>query len=196
MRPSLPIILLSSLGDEYSNANPGLFNAELSKPVKQATLRKHILLALQKNVQNKFEEKTPQSTLSEEFAIKHPFEILVAEDNVINQQLIMHVLNRLGYKPNLVEDGALAVEAVKTKSYDVIFMDMQMPEMDGLTATRSIRKLDLNRRPTIIALTANAMQGDREECLRAGMDDYLSKPIKLEDLTRKLERWARINTKV
>ena len=116
-------------------------------------------------------------------------EILVAEDNVINQKVILHILHKLGYKPVLVEDGAKAVEEAGQKRYDVILMDMQMPEVDGVQATRLIRE-SLEWQPIIIALTANTMQGDQEECLNAGMNDYISKPVKLEELTNKLEKWS------
>jgi CheY-like chemotaxis protein len=88
-----------------------------------------------------------------------------------------------------VENGALAVAAVSEKSYDLILMDVQMPEMDGLEATKHIRR-DLSVQPVIIALTANAMQGDREDCLRAGMNDYISKPVRVQELMGLLQKWA------
>jgi CheY-like chemotaxis protein len=128
-------------------------------------------------------------TLKAGFAKEFPFRILIAEDNLINQQLIQHILGNLGYKPDSVENGALAVAAAGVKPYDLILMDVQMPEMDGLEATKLIRESPL-RQPVIIALTANAMQGDREECLRAGMDDYISKPVRLDALMHLLERWS------
>ena len=103
--------------------------------------------------------------------------------------MILHILHKLGYKPVLVENGAKAVEEAGQKRYDVILMDMQMPEMDGVQATRLIRG-NLEWQPTIIALTANTMQGDQEECLNAGMNDYISKPVRLEELTGKLAKWS------
>jgi CheY-like chemotaxis protein len=114
--------------------------------------------------------------------------LLVAEDNLINQKLIQHILSRLGYKVTMKENGQDAINEVHQNSYDIVLMDVQMPEMDGLEATRIIRKSDIMQ-PIIIALTANAMQGDQEECLRAGMNDYLSKPLKLEELVLMLEKW-------
>ena len=128
-------------------------------------------------------------TLKAGFAEEFPLRILIAEDNVINQQLMQHILGNLGYRPDSVENGALAVAAAGQKTYDLILMDVQMPEMDGLEATRHIRG-SLSSQPVIIALTANAMQGDREECLEAGMDDYISKPVRLDELMRLLEKWA------
>jgi signal transduction histidine kinase len=112
--------------------------------------------------------------------------ILVAEDNPVNQLVVMHMLRRLGVSADLAEDGEAAVTAVQRASYDIVLMDVQMPNMDGLTATRRIRAAAVPQ-PRIIAMTANAMAGDREVCLDAGMDDYLSKPINAESLRAALE---------
>ncbi|HXB07672.1 MAG TPA: response regulator, partial [Puia sp.] len=127
--------------------------------------------------------------MSKEFAEMFPFRILVAEDNVINRQLILRILGNLGYEPACVENGREAVEAVSRAGYDLILMDVQMPEMDGLEATNLIRQ-ERHRQPVIIALTANAMQGDREQCLAAGMDDYICKPVRLDELMQLLEKWG------
>jgi signal transduction histidine kinase/ligand-binding sensor domain-containing protein/ActR/RegA family two-component response regulator len=132
---------------------------------------------------------TVHEKLSTEFARRHPLDILIAEDNLINQQLIQQILVRLGYAPSIAENGTEAVSAMNKRSYTMILMDMQMPEMDGLEATRVIRR-SLVLQPIIIALTANSMKGDEEACLKAGMNDYLSKPVKLETLMAMLEKWA------
>jgi CheY-like chemotaxis protein len=124
--------------------------------------------------------------LGKDFAQAFPLRILIAEDNVINQHLIQQILSNLGYSSDSVENGKLAVEAVSGGDYDLVLMDVQMPEMDGLEATRTIRRSNIHQ-PAIIALTANAMQSDREDCLRAGMNDYISKPVRLDELTRMLE---------
>jgi CheY-like chemotaxis protein len=134
------------------------------------------------------DEKKGNGLLSEEFAKQFPLSILVAEDNPINQKLIEHTLTRLGFAAVLKENGKEVVAELGTKEYDIVFMDVQMPEMDGLEATRAIRASN-KKQPVIIALTANVMQGDQEECLRAGMNDYLSKPLKLEELIMMLEKW-------
>ena len=133
--------------------------------------------------------RTVQEKLSADFALRHPMDILVAEDNVINQQLILQILVKLGYAPKIVENGIEAVSAMNKKPYTLILMDMQMPEMDGLEATRVIRHSPMLQ-PIIVALTANSMKGDEEACLKAGMNDYLSKPVKLETLIGMLEKWA------
>jgi signal transduction histidine kinase/ligand-binding sensor domain-containing protein/CheY-like chemotaxis protein len=131
----------------------------------------------------------PQRAMDKRFAGIFPFHILVAEDNVINRQLILHILGNLGYEPEFVENGQEAVAAAGGQEYDLILMDIQMPEMDGLEATRLIRERPF-RQPVVIALTANAMRGDREECLQAGMDDYISKPVRLDELMELLEKWS------
>lgn len=135
------------------------------------------------------EEVMRNETLRAGFAEAFPLCILVAEDNLINQQLILQILGKLGYAPDSVENGELAVAAAGKKQYDIVLMDVQMPEMDGLEATRRIRA-ELMQQPVIIALTANAMRGDREECIAAGMDDYISKPVRLDVLMGLLEKWS------
>jgi signal transduction histidine kinase/ActR/RegA family two-component response regulator len=127
--------------------------------------------------------------MNDDFARQFPLRILIAEDNEINQQLIRQILSNLGYEPDSVENGERAVAAASEKEYDVILMDVQMPELDGLEATRMIRS-SYARQPAIIALTANAMQGDKETCIDAGMDDYISKPVRLDELMRILAKWA------
>jgi signal transduction histidine kinase/CheY-like chemotaxis protein/ligand-binding sensor domain-containing protein len=188
---TLPIILLSSIGDERLKSNEGLFSSVLTKPVKQALLHKQILHQFKHFGKVKVEESHGKSknTLSPEFSKKYPLQILIAEDNPVNQKLAERVLTKLGYEPEKVFNGEEAVAAILRKQYDIILMDIQMPVMDGMEATQKIRSLT-EPQPVIIAMTANAMQGDKEKCLKAGMDDYISKPIKLEDLVDLLEKWA------
>lgn len=121
-------------------------------------------------------------------AAPSPLRILLAEDNTVNQKVALHLLKRLGYRADVAGNGIEVIEALRRQPYDVIFMDVQMPEMDGLTATQEICQEWITERPRIIAMTANAMQGDRQICLDAGMDDYLSKPIRIEALSRALSK--------
>jgi CheY-like chemotaxis protein len=122
---------------------------------------------------------------------RYPLRILLAEDNPINQQLAMIILNKMGYTPATVTNGKEALDLLATETIDLIFMDIQMPEMDGLEATRIIRA-SRGPQPVIIAMTANATRQDRNECLIGGMNDYLSKPVNLDELIRMLEKWGRV----
>ena len=129
------------------------------------------------------------ATSAGRLAERHPLRVLVAEDNVVNQKVVMAMLSHLGYRPDLVANGEEAVDAVRRVDYDVVFMDLQMPELDGVGATQQIlAEHALDKRPRIVALTANAYDGDRDACLAAGMDDYVSKPLKTEALEAALLR--------
>jgi two-component system, sensor histidine kinase len=121
---------------------------------------------------------------------KKALRILVAEDNPSNQKVLVKMLKRMGYRPDAVADGLEAVQALKRQFYDLIFMGVRMPEMDGITATQVIRKLRPKDGPTIIAITAYALEGDREKCLEAGMDDYLSKPVQKNELEAILIKYS------
>jgi two-component system sensor histidine kinase/response regulator len=185
--PDMPVILLSSIGQELKAEHRKLFVSALTKPTRQHELSKHILNALQTHVAKVIKPEVPNK-MTAEFGKSYPFVLLVAEDNPINQLVVKSMLSKLGYQPDLVGDGQQAVDAAHGKEYDLILMDMQMPVMDGLTATTFIRK-KTGKQPVIIALTANAMDGTEQECLDAGMDDYVAKPIRVEELTGKLEKW-------
>jgi len=132
---------------------------------------------------------TPSSGLDRQMAERLPLRILVAEDNAVNQKLALRLLSQMGYRADVAGNGLEAIQAVERQPYDVVVMDVQMPEMDGLEASRQIcSRWHAAQRPRIIAMTANAMQGDREMCLEAGMDDYVSKPIRVEELVAALCR--------
>jgi CheY-like chemotaxis protein len=135
--------------------------------------------------------ETSSSGVGEAYTGPHPpapLRILMAEDNAINQKVGKLILQRAGFHIDLVGDGNEAVEAHRANPYDVILMDCQMPAMDGFEASRQIRLLQ-HRQPVIIAVTANALAGERERCLRAGMDDYLSKPFQAEQLVAVVQKW-------
>ena len=187
--PLLPILLLTSMGDVLAKSNAQLFNAILTKPIKQLALYKHVVNQLRTGAKFMQEEHVEKKKLTENFALEYPMRILIAEDNVVNQKLAERVLVKLGYKPDIAVNGKEVLKVVKKTHYDLIFMDVQMPEMDGLEATRLLRSTN-RYQPVIIAMTANAMLGDRKACLDAGMNDYISKPIKLDALVVMLEKYS------
>ncbi|MEO7213875.1 two-component regulator propeller domain-containing protein [Mucilaginibacter sp.] len=183
--PSLqPIILLSSIGNESKKLFPHLFNTVLTKPVKQQALYDVVQAELRRDTIKKVDSK--KSLLSEQFAVDYPFRMLIAEDNLMNQKLIIRILNKLGYQPDLANDGQEVMDMMSKKYYDIILMDIQMPNIDGLEATRLIRKT-YGLKTTILAMTANALTEDESDCYKAGMNGYLSKPINLELLIQSLK---------
>jgi len=186
--PSLPLVLFSSLGRHEAGAAEGLFNAYLAKPVRQSQLHDTLVGLLAKDDAPKAAvAASAKPRLDPEMATRHPLRILLAEDNVVNQKLALRILQQMGYRADLASNGIEAVESVGRQAYDVVLMDVQMPDMDGLEATRQIcSRWSSDERPRIVAMTANAMQGDRDLCLAAGMDDYLTKPIRVERLVEAL----------
>ncbi|MEP6748648.1 MAG: two-component regulator propeller domain-containing protein [Bacteroidota bacterium] len=187
--PSLPVMLLSSVGNEIDKKDAALFSAVLTKPVKQNTLCTHILNNFRIEIMPTAVGKNATAELPDNLSERFPLRILIAEDNPINQQLALIVLTKMGYEPDIAENGKEAVDKQQRDNYDIILMDVQMPEMDGLEATRNIRS-GQKTQPIIIAMTANAMQDDRENCLGAGMNDYISKPFKPHEIAVMLEKWA------
>jgi CheY-like chemotaxis protein len=130
-----------------------------------------------------------KARLDPTMAARHPLRILLAEDNVVNQKLALRLLQQMGYRADVASNGIEAIESVERQAYDVVLMDVQMPELDGLEASRRIAaKWSADHRPRIVAMTANAMQGDREMCIAAGMDDYLTKPIRVDQLVDALNQ--------
>jgi two-component system sensor histidine kinase/response regulator len=187
--PQTPVILISTINNENEQSHNTLFNYILNTPIKPEDLSRFVFNSLNPRNKPVIEVQPVKSRLNTDFARQHPLSILIAEDNKINQNVITHILAKLGYKSQIAENGLEAVAACRTNAYDLILMDMQMPEMDGLEATLVIRKTPLKQQPVIIALTANTMKGDREACLLAGMNDYLSKPVKTDELLDKLKQW-------
>ena len=190
----LPLVLLSSVGrDELRAFNPsGHFRVVLAKPVRQSALLDslHTALADKQSAGPGSTPPIPVPKLDPGLARQHPLRILIAEDNAVNQKVIDGLLRRLGYQPRLVDDGLACLEALRHGSYDLVLMDCQMPELDGYQTTACIRRGEVgerNRDLSIIALTASVMVGDRERCIMAGMNDYLTKPIQTPDLMRLLK---------
>jgi CheY-like chemotaxis protein len=187
-RPDLPLVLFSSLGRREAGDTEGLFSAYLAKPVHQSQLFDTLVSLFAHAVMPK-ESKPAKSKTDPAMAARHPLRILLAEDNVVNQKLALRFLTQMGYRADLASNGVEAVESLVRQTYDVVLMDVQMPEMDGLEASRRINaQWPATKRPRIVAMTANAMQGDREMCLAAGMDDYITKPIRVDQLVEALMR--------
>jgi signal transduction histidine kinase/DNA-binding response OmpR family regulator len=181
----LPLVLFSSgVHKEVSNT---LFDARLAKPLRQSHLFDTLVTLLARDAAPIHVVEAAKPGIDAGMASRHGLRILLAEDNVVNQKLALRLLQQMGYRADLASNGLEAIECVARQTYDVVLMDVQMPEMDGLEASRRITtRWQVGHRPKIIAMTANAMQGDREMCLAAGMDDYLSKPIRLDELVRAL----------
>jgi CheY-like chemotaxis protein len=176
---NMGVVLLKHQGMEVVLADAGGNVAVLDKPYRQHQLSDTCNALLRSSIQTQTK----------------PMRILVAEDHPVNQKLAIRVLERLGYNADIVANGKEVLEAMAAQVYDLVFMDVQMPELDGLEATRLIRASD-QQQPVIVAMTANAMNGDRDECLQAGMDDYICKPLNLDELAGLLQKWqAALDTK-
>jgi GAF domain-containing protein/CheY-like chemotaxis protein/tetratricopeptide (TPR) repeat protein len=187
-RATLPLVLFSSLGRREAGDTDKLFSAYLAKPIRQSQLFDTLVGLLTHDAAPKVAAPA-KSRLDPTMATRHPLRILLAEDNVVNQKLALRILQQMGYRADVASNGIEAIESVERQAYDVILMDVQMPEMDGLDATRRIAaKWPPDKRPRIVAMTANAMQGDREMCITAGMDDYLTKPIRVDQLVEALNQ--------
>ncbi len=184
-RPNLPRVLWSSLGRREAGDDDALFAAYLAKPVRQSHLHDTLVSLLVREAAPKIATQA-KAALDPGLAHRHPLRILLAEDNVVNQKLALRLLQQMGYRADLASNGIEAIESVARQTYDLILMDVQMPEMDGLEASRRINERWSSDRPRIVAMTANAMQGDRDMCLAAGMDDYITKPIRVERLVEAL----------
>ncbi|MDP9457557.1 MAG: response regulator [Actinomycetota bacterium] len=188
------LALLTSIGQRGDGAEARRRGVEayLTKPVRQAELRA-VLGTIMGRTGGDTRRATPLVTRNtlREAALRERTPVLVAEDNPVNQKVAARMLEKLGYQADVAANGAEAVEALSRKEYSAVLMDVQMPEVDGYEATAKIRDREgASRRTPVIAMTANAMSGERERALRAGMDDYLSKPVKAEELGAILERWA------
>jgi CheY-like chemotaxis protein/HPt (histidine-containing phosphotransfer) domain-containing protein len=167
-----------------------LFAAFLTKPIKPSSLFDALVsIFTGQPTRALAREEEGEGQFDAQMGQQWPLRILLAEDNATNQKLALRLLARMGYHADVAADGLEVLEALGRQLYDVVLMDIQMPEMDGLETTRILRReLSGDRQPHIIAMTANAMQGDREMCLAAGMNDYVSKPIRIEELVAALSK--------
>ena len=198
---SMPLLLLTSMGvraDDPEVASAA-FAGCLTKPIKPVQLQEVLVRVV--SGANPALKKTPVSAKPEAaLASRLPLHVLVCDDNIINQKVALRLLQQLGYRADVSANGVEALAALDRQPYDLIFMDLMMPQMDGLEATRIIRDRQTQRDQfpnyklsiIIVAMTASAMHGDREKCLAAGMDDYLAKPVRLEDMRTIVERWGAI----
>jgi CheY-like chemotaxis protein len=175
----LPLIALAFIGQQIE---PELFINSLTKPVKQSNLYNSLKAAFAQH--SAFQHSQKPSSVNSDLYSKR---VLLAEDNQSNQKVISMMLKRLGYKAEAVANGKEALMALERRHYDIVLMDVRMPEMDGLEATRIIRKRWPDK-TKIIAITAYALRGDKEKCLEAGMDAYISKPVRLEELAEVLSK--------
>lgn len=186
---NVPLICMYSMQPAHTTlqASNIPFASFLTKPMKPNVLYQALLdiFAIQAPKDHVLAQVQTESRMAQE----HPLSILVVEDNKVNQKVVIRLLQRMGYEPDVTTNGVEAVCAIEHQSYDVVLMDIQMPEMDGLDATRHIRThIPHTRQPYIVAMTAHALQEDRDLCLSVGMDDYVSKPVRLQDLIQTLER--------
>jgi len=189
---ALPLVMLASLGRRDVDTQGVEFAAWLNKPIKPSQLYNALISIFAEAEQARSVLKPTGATGVQFDALlgqRLPLRILLAEDNTVNQKLALRLLEHMGYRADVVANGLEVLEALQRQHYDVILMDVQMPDMDGLEASRAIHESrPADEHPRIVAVTANAMQGDREECLAAGMDDYLTKPIQIKALQEALER--------
>jgi PAS domain S-box-containing protein len=184
----LPLVMLTSLGRWEELRGAVEFAASLTKPIKPSQLYDTLMNVFGVAPAGVQAPAPPEGSV-EQLAERVPLRVLVAEDNVVNQQLAVLLLKKLGYRADVTADGLEALQALEREPYDVVLMDVQMPTMDGLEATRRIhQRWPAGQRPHVIAATANATQEEREACLAAGMDDYLPKPIRMEELAAALSR--------
>ncbi len=199
-KEELPLIMLSSadLQKREKEIINQIVTDYLLKPVEQKQLYNSLVKAINPNLEvssDKKSEQVVENAKSMKLSDKYPMNILVAEDNLINTKLILKILNQFGYESDVSSNGIEVIESIKRKNYDLIFMDVQMPEMDGIETTKNILNNWKDERPVIIAMTANVMEGDKEKCLNSGMDDYISKPIISEDVKKIIIKWAEFSRK-
>jgi CheY-like chemotaxis protein len=196
---SLPLILLTSMGMKtgHPDIDGSPFASSLTKPIRPAQLQQ-VLLRIVSGAKPSVKKPAVSTKLDPTLAQRLPLRVLLCDDNAINQKVASRLLQQMGYQADLAGNGLEALASLERQAYDLIFMDVMMPEMNGFEATAAIRARQKqhtefpNYGPSliIVAMTANAMQGDREKCLAAGMDDYIAKPVRPEDVRKIIELWG------
>jgi PAS domain S-box-containing protein len=185
---ALPLVMLTSVGRQEAGARDVQLAAYLTKPIKPSQLY-DVLLGIFAGRLVQVRKPAARPQIEAGMGERHPLRILLAEDNVVNQKVTLRLLEQMGYRADVAADGLEVLEALERQPYDVILMDVQMPRMDGVEATQRIReRWPPEQQPRIVALTAHALTGDRERYLAAGMDDYISKPVRIEELVTVLRR--------
>jgi PAS domain S-box-containing protein len=180
---STPIILLTALGTREHNLDDIRYSSILNKPIKPIQLYNALIHSLHKGSLPEQEAETQEDLFDESMGERNPLRILLAEDNLINQKVALNILERLGYRADIAANGLEVLDALRRQPYDVVLMDIQMPEMDGQEAARLIRELlPESHQPSIIAMTAHALEGDRERYIKSGMDGYVSKPVRVQQI--------------
>jgi len=193
-RKALPLVLLSSILKIEENGSEKLFNAKLTKPVRKRLMIDQLKSIFTKETKIKKSGEKPKKTVLP----KENINILLAEDNLINQRVATKLLENIGFTIDIAQNGQEAINMAKQIPYDLIFMDMNMPIMDGLEATRKLRQLkpSSSKKPIIIAMTANAMKEDKDRCLEAGMDDFISKPVTIDTTRSLIDKWFNTSVKL
>jgi len=199
---TMPLVLLTSMGVRMDDPDfaKAAFASCLTKPLKPTQLLEAMVRVVSGAARTVARTSTAPAKLDPGLAARLPLRILLCDDNAINQNVAVRLLQQMGYRPDQATNGVEALARIDRQPYDLVFMDVMMPEMDGLEATRQIRERQKNpaQHPNyklpmiIVAMTARAMQGDREKCIAAGMDDYLAKPVRLEDMRAVVERWGAV----
>lgn len=187
----IPIILITALGSAKTMRGTGLFNSVLAKPLKKDLLYRSLCEVLEIGLSTQKQEKSADETFREATQANKDVKILLVEDNPVNRKLALRMMHKLGYNPQVATNGLEGFEAIEKESFEIVLMDVQMPVLDGINATKKIRaEIVPDSQPIIIAMTANVMQGDREKCIDAGMNDYISKPFRMAELAEKLAQYS------
>ena len=194
----LPIVLFNAnQGDEVMyDYTSNLVSAVIPKNVDRSKVLDILIGVFSVEDHQRSQHEVGLKSVGKKLAQEIPVKIMIAEDNLINQKLVQNIFDGLGYKPVIVSNGLQVIEQIKKSEFDIIFMDVQMPEMDGLQATKYlIDKIDPSRRPVIVAMTAFALEGDKAKCIEAGMDDYISKPFLVEEIVERIRKWGSEHSK-